>query len=158
MRRYQQRTRKERLWYNQPLLWAGLIAATIGYALWHNAQTINPAVALKRAESALADDKLDEAESLLSIAVEEPSLTSWAEIVYARLNERKGDFAAAKKHFLQVAKNSAASLDARIGLMRLGEADAGSESGIELDLVRASRQDLLPELYPVPVSDGSRHD
>ncbi len=130
-----------------------LLSVTAATLLWQSATTTSPADSLSRALDLATNKHFDEIDPLLSVTSRDKRIEHWGQLLRARVLEQQGLLEEAKGAYLQVSANSAASLDARIALLRLAvgkqeNPGLGAElSALEIDVIRHNRADLLGELY-----------
>ncbi|MCB0323385.1 MAG: transglycosylase SLT domain-containing protein, partial [Bdellovibrionales bacterium] len=144
---------------------AAVIAAAffVGYWLFTPRVLSSPAQDLARAwqqlespEALLEGTKSTEVAALLDRAATDPMLSDWALLGQAELLELQGLSADAEERYRAISEQSAASLDARLALLRIAPLpDSGSPAEaafgqalveLEKDIQQAHRRDLLPEV------------
>ncbi|MCC6953676.1 MAG: transglycosylase SLT domain-containing protein [Deltaproteobacteria bacterium] len=124
----------------------------VGLLLWSNTETTAPHAALAQAtsivmrETGTSRESLERAEALLNIAARDSGLKDWANVLLGATFEKKLEKDRAIAAYRAVGKGGAASLDARVALLRLqSEPTLVSDLvALEDDLRTARRSDLVP--------------
>lgn len=133
------------------------IIGGVSYYLFYSSTTL-PVEALSRAMRLSHHKENAEIEPLLSISMKDELIRHWAILLQAQLTERK-NISKARELYASVPRDSAASLDARLSLLRLprqtqSEKQSQSQSEnigqeistLEAEIKLARRHDLLGEL------------
>lgn len=131
-----------------------LLAFFLGYWLYTKSPKAKPVEALAKAYSILEQEtEVETARAYFEQAQAERLIAHWALLGQAQLAVRQNHLSDAKKLFESVAADSAAGLDARLGLLELSLQDAPlpndfgqALSGLEEQVRLAGRRDLLPSL------------
>lgn len=135
------------------------IVGSVSYYLLFYSSTTLPVEALSRAMKLSRLEESAEIEPLLSISMKDELIRHWAILLQAQLAEHK-NISKARELYSSIPKDSAASLDARLSLLRLPRVEMpnentsentseniGQEIGtLEAEIKMARRHDLLGEL------------
>jgi soluble lytic murein transglycosylase len=150
-----------------------LLLLAAAYWYWNNSLRSSPIESLAKAiahcgleeshkvDSHDAKSKGKHLRRLLERAKDDPQIKDWALVCQGKIDEDNGSRAEAIRQYSSVSKNSAAFLDAQLGLLRLQAFDPHGGNGsrvnnLEKSIRAAHRNDLLAPLLLLQADEASR--